>query len=170
MTQLQIQTARLRLLPFTKGEVQLFHTLNVDPHIRKFLWDGEIITMEQATEILETNERLFRNKGFGLWKVEDKDTQHLIGYTGLWYFFEEPQPQLIYAILKPYTGKGLATEAARAIQDYAFQHLGFDYLIAATDEAHIASQWVALRLGMNFVEQRIEDGKATLFFRSTKSF
>ena len=63
-----------------------------------------------------------------------KETNEVIGYTGLWYFFNEKQPQLIYALLKQFTKRGYALEASKAIIQYSFNTLGFQYLIAATDE------------------------------------
>ncbi|MEM9984362.1 MAG: GNAT family N-acetyltransferase, partial [Bacteroidota bacterium] len=105
---------------------------------------------------------------FGIWKVNLKETDELIGYTGLWYFFDEQQPQLIYALLKQFTKQGYALEFSKVIIEYSFKTLDFEYLIAATDESHLESQKVAKRLGMKFHEKRIEDDKPTLFFKIEK--
>ncbi|WP_394336181.1 hypothetical protein [Adhaeribacter arboris] len=40
-----------------------------------------------------------------------------MGFAGLWFFFEEDQPHLLYGLLPEYTKSGLATEAARAVRD-----------------------------------------------------
>lgn len=93
-----------------------------------------------------------------------------MGYAGLWYFFEEPQPQLIYALLEQFTRRGYAREAGTSIIQYAFEKLGFEYLTAATDEPHNASKKVMLSLGMEFVEKRIENNKPTLFYRIENKF
>ena len=159
------KSERLRLVPFTKDDGELFHQLNTDPFIRKFMWDDDVIPASLADEILEKNETCFKENRYGLWKILSIEENKIIGYTGLWYFFNEPQPQLIYALLAPFTRKGFATEAAKMITDYAFSTLKFKYLIAATDEPHLASQRVAERLGMQYVEKRMENGKPTLFYR-----
>ncbi|MEM7380991.1 MAG: GNAT family N-acetyltransferase, partial [Bacteroidota bacterium] len=135
----------------------------------KFLWDDEAIELDTAKEILKENEDFFSKRQYGLWKVSLKDNGQVIGYAGLWFFFEEPQPQLIYAQLKEFSKKGYATEYAKAVMDYSFETLGFEYLIAATDEPHVESQQVALRIGMRFVEKRIEQGKPTLFYRADRT-
>lgn len=93
-----------------------------------------------------------------------KETKELIGYTGLWYFFNEDQPQLIYALLKQFSKRGYAHEFSKAIIRYSFENLGFKYLTAATDEHHLESQKVAKGLGMKFQEKRIENDKPTLSF------
>lgn len=166
----EILTERLILTPFCNGDYELFHQLNTDPYIRKFMWDDEIISKETSKEIMQLNEDHFENDHFGIWKVTLKDTDELIGYTGLWYFFNEPQPQLIYALLKQFTKKGYAHEFAKAIIEYAFKNLDFKYLIAATDEPHLESQKVAKGLGMEFHEKRIEDDRPTLFFKIEREY
>jgi len=47
--------------------------------------------------MLVENQNLWR-KRFGLWFIETKDEKEIIGLVGL-YFFDEKQPQLVYALL-----------------------------------------------------------------------
>ena len=165
---LAIPTPRCTLIPFQKQDEAIFLEINTEPFVRRYLWDDEIIAAETANEILRQNQDLFENSGYGLWKMVLNASKEVAGYAGLWYFFDEPQPQLLYVIREAYSGKGLATEAAQAVMDYAFASLGFKYLLAATDEPHVASQQVALRLGMTQAERRVENGKPTLFYRIDK--
>lgn len=164
----QLNTERLALNPFTLEDTALFHRLNNDAFIRKYMWDNEPIDEATAIEIIKQNDTYFKENKYGIWKIQLKGEVDVIGYVGLWYFFDEPQPQLIYALLKPNTKKGYAYEASQAIMKYTFEHLGFNYLIAATDVPHLASQKVAKALGMTFTEKRIENEKPTLFFRIDK--
>ncbi|MBX2873788.1 MAG: GNAT family N-acetyltransferase [Saprospiraceae bacterium] len=168
MQSLILSSPRLQLSPFPMEELEHFHKMNTSPFVRQYLWDDEIITVELAAQILAQNAQHFEEDRYGLWKITHKETDAFIGYAGLWFFFEESQPQLIYALQADAAGNGYATEAAQLVIDYAFQALGFEYLIAATDEPHLASQSVAQRLGM--LQNRIEtlDGKATVFFRLEK--
>ena len=165
---LLLNTERLALKPFTLEDIALFHRLNNDAFIRKYMWDDEAIDEATAKEIIEQNDTYFKENKYGIWKIQLKKEADVIGYVGLWFFFGEPQPQLIYALLKPSTKKGYAYEASNAIMKYAFEHLGFNYLIAATDVPHLESQKVAKSLGMTFTEKRIENEKPTLFFRIDK--
>ncbi len=159
----------MELIPFEKSDEALFLQLNTDPFIRKYLWDDEIIEPEKAAEIINQNEKHFKEEQFGLWKMSLSASNEIIGYVGLWHFFDEDQPQLMYALLKDFTKKGFAKEASEAIIDYAFNRLNFQYVIAATDSIHKESQNVALSLGMIMVEERIENEKPTLFFRLNKA-
>ena len=169
MISANLHTERLQLIPLNQGDTELFYGINTSPFVRQFLWDDEMISMELALELMQKNEEHFTQSQFGLWKISARDEQTVMGYTGLWYFFDEAQPQLIYALLEPHAGQGYATEAAQRIIDYTFDQLRFTYLIAAMDKAHLASQQVAQRLGMRFVEERIEEGKPTVFYRIDKA-
>lgn len=163
-----LETERTKLIPFRRKDVALFHSINTDPFVRKFMWDNDIIPLPVAEEIIATNERFFAQNDYGIWKIHLTGRNTVIGYAGLWFFFDEAQPQLIYALLKPYTRKGYATECAGRVLEYAFDGLGFEYVLAATDEPHRESQKVAKRLGMRFSEKRIENNKSTMFYRIEK--
>ena len=163
-----LQSERLDLKPFESTDFSLFHQINTDPFVRKYLWDDESISLETAKEILQKNTKHFQNDEFGLWKIQLKTEVKTIGYAGLWYFYEEAQPQLIYALLPSYSGNGFAIEAAQLVLNYAFNDLGFNYLIAATDEANLASVMLAQKLGMHFREMKIMYGRPTLFYRIEK--
>ncbi len=168
MQNLKLQSKRIKLIPFTQDDVKIFRKINSDPFVRKFMWDDQIMSLETSKDIMSENQRLFTEKHYGIWKIFCKQSDNVIGYCGLWFFFDEPQPQLLYAILEPYTGQGLATAAAHLVIDYAFTKLDFNYLLAATDEPNKASQKVATRLGMRRSKQVIENGKVTIFYRIEK--
>lgn len=160
-----LQTDRLHLIPFSEGEAKLLHQIFTDPHVREYLWDNEVISPEAASEILQVHLMLFEKKRWGLWRIVSLADKTTMGFVGLWYFFEEPLPQLIYGLLPPFVGQGFATEAAGRIISYAFQELNFPHIVAAMDAPHLASQAVAKRLSMSKVEEKEIDGRLTVFFR-----
>lgn len=164
-----MRTPRSTLIPFNKDDAPLFHALNTDPFVRKYLWDDEIISFSKAQSMIDENNRSFREHRFGLWKIIHHVYHEVVGYTGLWQFYEAPQPQLVYAITEAFSGRGLALECATEIKKYAFQELGFPYLVAATDKQHVASCVVARKLGMNLAEVQEEHGKPICFFRVDRS-
>lgn len=163
-----LETPRLTLIPFDIQEIDLLHRTFTDPFVRKYLWDDEIISAEQTREILKINEQHFNSKGWGLWKIVIKADKTYAGFVGLWIFFDEGQPQLLYGLLPDKTGLGFATESSRAIIDYAFKILGYEYLIAACDTPHSQSKKVCERLNMKWVEDKEVNGKLTTFFRLEK--
>ncbi|MFB8787415.1 MAG: GNAT family N-acetyltransferase [Potamolinea sp.] len=119
--------------------------------------------------MLLESQKLFDEKRFGLWFIETKNEQAIIGFVGLWYFFEENQPQLVYALLPQASKKGYATEAAKKILEYGFHELGYEYLVASSDQPNIESHKVSEKLEMKKVEERIVNGNPIIFFRIEKA-
>ena len=150
----------------TSDDLVDFHACNTNPFVRSFLWDDQEIPLSTSQEILEEVERRFSDSKWGLWKISKIGENTYLGYVGLLAFFEEKQPQLLYALRPEHAGRGFATEAAAKIIEYAFVELGFSYLLASMDEENRKSVAVCTRLGMSFVEQLERDGKPTLFYKA----
>jgi len=62
----------------------------------------------------------------------------------------EPSPEVGYWLGEPYWGKGIATEAARALIDYAFGDLGMEALIASARVVNPASRRVIEKCGFQW--------------------
>ena len=116
-------------------------------------------------ELIQKSLDLFKTSDFGIWKASTKEKKEAIGYGGLWYFFGENQPQLIYAIDQSVTGMGYASQIGRIIINYSFSKLKFSYLIASLDSGHNASKKVAIRIGMTHIETKCINSKPTDFYR-----
>ncbi len=160
-----LTTSRLTLIPFEKEDLAVLHLTFTNPFGRKFLWDDEIIPLETTKDILTKSETYFQQHHWGLWKILLTAQQRYAGFAGLWYFFDESQPQLLYGVLPDQTNQGLATEASEAVIQYAFEQLGFSYLTASCDTPHTDSKKVCERLGMKLVEEKNINGKSTTFYR-----
>lgn len=159
-----LQTIRLTLVPFDEDDAGLLYGMFTDPFIRAFLWDDVIIQREKATEILKISQGHFRDWGWGLWKVFLKGTNTTIGFAGLWLFAGEEQPQLLYGLFREFTGNGYATEAAKAVVDYAFSVLKFPHIVASCDLPNARSHAVCLRIGMRRCRQKTVNEKPVVYF------
>ena len=51
MKHIKIETERLRLRPLTANDLEDLHLLWTDADVRKYLWDDQVISREQAEEI-----------------------------------------------------------------------------------------------------------------------
>lgn len=159
-TNFKIETQRLLLKPVSENDFEPLHKILTNSFVRKYLCDDKVFSQQQTAEMLVENTKLFAEEKFGLWFVEKKNTREIIGFVGLWYFFAEKQPQLMYALLPQGTKQGYGFEAATAIVDYGFHQLGYQYLLASCDRPNLDSQKLAQRLGM----KKVKEEKDTLFF------
>ena len=105
----------------------------------------------------ETQERLrwildnYPVNGFGLRATICKEDNKFIGRCGitLQIIEGEPLPEIGYMLHSAYWGKGLATEAAKALRDHGFNEFKFDELYSLIRPINTPSQAVALRNGMS---------------------
>jgi [ribosomal protein S5]-alanine N-acetyltransferase len=164
-----LETQRLLLKPILESELHKLHSIFIDAYVRKYLFDNEVLSSQQVEDILTESQRLFDEKKFGLWFIEPKGEKESMGFVGLWYFFEEKQPQLIYALLPHATHKGYATEASVKVLEYCFNKLDYSYLVASCDRPNLSSQRLAERIGMKKIEERVVDDKPILFFQVERS-
>jgi ribosomal-protein-alanine N-acetyltransferase len=96
--------------------------------------------------------------GFGLWAVIERQTQQTIGYCGLSHFEDiagQAETEIGYRLARAYWGRGYATEAARAVRDYAFGTLGLPRLISIIDPRNIASARVAEKTELRYEKDAV---------------
>ena len=86
-------------------------------------------------------------RGHGLWSVETRDTNELLGFVLLGFEPGDHEPELGYMFRDSATGKGYATEAARAARAHAFDALAMPTLVSTIDHDNTASHALATRLG-----------------------
>jgi len=121
MTPLSFETERLRLRVFEPSDFDALHKLWTDRQVRKFLWDDAVISRGQAAEVINESIALFARRGIGFWTVNLKSDDCFIGFCGLREFGGPSEAELLYALYSSYWGKGLATEAAKAVLRRAFE-------------------------------------------------
>lgn len=159
-----LATPRLALRPLRPEDADGLHRLWTDEDVRRFLWDGEVIPPEQTAAVVAESGRLFAAERLGLWGAWPREGGGLCGVGGLWYFREPPALELIFALGRPHWGRGLATELAGAVVDYARVELGMPELRASTDAPNAASIRVLERLGFTETGRETVDGRDTRFF------
>jgi RimJ/RimL family protein N-acetyltransferase len=141
---------RLRYQPVELYDLDAFHCLVQDEHVRRYLMDGNVFPREWTEERIHDSRRLFERRGVGIWLAHEKTTSDLVGFCG---FLEipsvHPEPQLVYAMFERFTGNGYATEMARASIAQARTQPGFAQIIAAVDEVNTASVHVLRKLGFD---------------------
>jgi RimJ/RimL family protein N-acetyltransferase len=118
-------------------------------------FDSPPFDREQMQHWLQRNLQHQAQYGYGLFSVILKASGQLVGDCGLEVMELEGAQvaELGYDFRSDCWGQGLATEAATAVRDYAFQALGLPELVSLIRAGNDASQRVAEKIGMHLVSE-----------------
>jgi [ribosomal protein S5]-alanine N-acetyltransferase len=94
-------------------------------------------------------------RGFGRFIAADRADGTPLGHFGPMQWHDDGDVELTWSLWAPQAeGRGLATEAARAMHGWAFGALGLQRAIAAVHRDNAASHAIARRLGGQVIEGR----------------
>ena len=164
----ELETNRLRLLPCRIEDVEAAHDLWTNEHIRQFLFDDRVISLDDARSYVEASLANFEKRGFGLWLVFAREDSSLLGFAGF-LCLEGDVPGLIYGVHPDCCGKGYATEAASAVLDYALGSLAVPLVKADVDQPNVTSVRVLEKLGMKPTGRAIVAGRLLLHYEKSRS-
>lgn len=146
-----LETPRLRLREYRESDAESFYQLNSDPAVMRFTGDELIGSIEEARAILREHPIAdYATHGFGRWACLLRETEEVIGFAGLKFLPETGEIDLGYRLLAAHWGKGLATEACRAIVEYGFTTLGLEKITALVRPENEASVRVLAKCGFTF--------------------
>lgn len=111
-----ILTERLQLRQFTEADWQPLHTYFSDTDATKHTV-GRALTEGESWRALCSMIGHWQLRGYGPYAVVLKETGETIGIAGFWYPNDWPEPEIKWALLPVFWGKGYASEAARALQE-----------------------------------------------------
>lgn len=148
-----IETDRLMLRRLAVTDLDDLARLYADPEVRRYFPDGTLNREQTREELDWVIEVYYGRYGYGLWATILKDTRAFIGRCGLlpWEIGGRTEVEVAYLLDRSHWGRGLATEAARAIVAYAFTTLPVERLICMFDPENTASRRVAAKAGMTLL-------------------
>lgn len=138
--------------------LRCFHVADLDAMMEIF-GDAEVMRFglgPQSRDWVQTwlrgcLEDYYCKWGFGLWAVVHKPDLRVIGFCGLTRFDNidgQVEIEIGYRLARAYWGRGLATEAATAVRNYAFGVLALPRLVAIIDPQNLVSIRVAEKIGL----------------------
>ncbi len=150
-----LSTERLVLRPVTADDHPALLAHWTHPDVRRFLFDGAPLSSAEVAETIEESIGDFAGHGYGIWLIElgpvtgpgTGSRPGLVGTAGL-RPLEESGLEIFYSLAPGAWGHGYATEAARAVVDFALGFLDLPEVLAEVDEGNAASVAVVKRLGM----------------------
>jgi 3-dehydroquinate dehydratase/shikimate dehydrogenase len=163
-----ITTERLILRPWRDEDFAPYAAMNGDPAVREFF--QSVLTPEQSdAEIHYLRDSYVRDQ-FCFFAAELRDTRRFVGFIGMLTMsfvvpgVEQPAVEVGWRLAREFWGRGLATEGAHAVVDYAFETLHLREIVAITVPANVRSRRVMEKIGMkhmpelDFDHPRIAEG------------
>lgn len=155
-----LETDRLILRVFRPEDIEDFAPIEADPEVMRFYVPGPR-SREFTERVVGYFISLQEEHGFSFWAVIQKSDSRFLGFCGLIPQTVDGQEEIEvgYKLARAEWGKGLATEAARAVRDWGFAHLDVPRLVSIIDPGNTASIRVAEKNGMARVKDMTYDGK-----------
>lgn len=146
-----LETPRLVLRHLTLDDAGLMLAIWNDPAFIRHVGDRGIRTVEDAEEAMKNGVfKLYEDHGYGPFRVALRDGDQAVGICGLFRREGLDDPDLGYATLPHFCGKGYAYEAASAVLGYVRSELHIERLIAIISPGNEASIGLIGKLGFEF--------------------
>jgi RimJ/RimL family protein N-acetyltransferase len=145
------ETTRLRIRELTADDAEFILGLLNEPSFLENIGDKGVRSLEDARKfILEGPWASHRDRGYGQFMVELKETGEAIGVCGVLYRDALEVADVGCAFLPRFWRRGFAFEAATAMIEYGRKTLGLDRIVGLTSEKNLASIKLLEKLGMAF--------------------
>jgi RimJ/RimL family protein N-acetyltransferase len=154
----ELRTRRLLLRAFRESDLDPLAAMCADPEVMRYLGDGRTLDRADTWRQMAMFMGHWALRGFGMWAVEEQGTGAWVGRVGLFYPEGWPDREVGWALAREHWGRGLATEAARAVLDHVFGTLGWDRVISLIYRENARSVRVAERLGERYEGQVVVRG------------
>jgi RimJ/RimL family protein N-acetyltransferase len=139
----RLQTPRLLLRPIALADWPAIHRYLSDPIVTRWLPEGCLD---------EAQTQVFARKNAGrsarAVAVIERESEQLVGHMVFHPWLGRATHEIGWVISSDHQGRGYATEAARALADFAFSTLRCHRLVATCQPENVASWRVMEKLGM----------------------
>ena len=157
-----LETERVYLRRYRDEDLEALHRILSDEETM-YAW-GHGFSIDESREWLERQLASYQTQGFGRWAVVDKTSGEIIGDAGLKRELELTKElkiqgkitEFAYLLKKEHWGKGLGTEIALAVRDYAFTNLGLSKVYCLVKTDNVASIKVAKKLKGELLGEHIK--------------
>ncbi|WOH39215.1 GNAT family N-acetyltransferase [Thalassotalea fonticola] len=149
-----IQTQNLIIRCVNADDAAFILILLNEPSFITNIGDKQVRTLSDALNYIKTGpQQMYKDFGFALHIVCLKGSNKPIGMCGLLKRDTLPEPDIGFAFLELYSGKGYGYESAKAVLDFEVQDKQLKTVLAITAVDNPASRALLLKLGFSFNKQ-----------------
>ena len=139
-----LETENLVLIPPGQPCFEAYLEFYTDPEASKAY--GGPISSQQTWARLKADLGSWYLLGFGVWAVQEKASDRIVGTCGFWKGHNWPT-ELTWWVLPDARGKGIATEASIAAIRYAYEQLNWQTVETYMDDQNLAAHALVEKLG-----------------------
>jgi [ribosomal protein S5]-alanine N-acetyltransferase len=149
-------TERLLVRELSVSDASFILELVNSPSWLKFIGDRGVKNLDDAKSYLKKGPlKSYDDHGFGLYWVGLRESNTPIGMCGVIKRADFESPDIGFAFLPEYEGKGYGFESANAILDYCKTEFHLKRILGITLEANTASVRLLEKLGLTFEKKFI---------------
>ena len=154
-----LETERLILRPFRDEDVDDYFGVLDTSEVRRWLHLPAGLNRSNAWQQMAVFLGEWALRGTGQWALEERSSGAFLGRAGLYRpeYPDWPGVEVGWTLHPDHWGRGYATEAGAEAIRYAFEDLDLDRIYSCILPENEASQAVAVRLGMELLEERTMD-------------
>ncbi len=153
----EIKTRNLILRRLVLQDQKVIFTLRNDKQVNRFIRRN---FMNSETEALTFIEKIWSNGDRGpdvFWGICLNTHPDLIGSVCLWNFSGDRKlAELGYELLPVFQGRGLMSEAVKAVLDYAFNHPELTTIEAYTHKENMPSKKMLAKFQFRFIPDKVD--------------
>lgn len=142
-----IATDRLRLRAFRASDLDAYAAMQANPEVMRHMVMGRTSTRVEVWRTMATSLGGWLLRGYGMWACEKIDGGAFVGSIGIFQPLDWPEPEIAYALDRPYWGQGFATEGVRAARDWLFEHFPLSRAASFIRPENHVSKRVVEKLG-----------------------
>jgi 3-dehydroquinate dehydratase/shikimate dehydrogenase len=149
-----LKTKRLILRPWKETDLAPFAKLNADPKVMEYF--PSILSREESDHLAQKMQSKMEERGYGMWAVSIPEIADFIGFIGLNHQDKStfpahftPAVEIGWRLAATYWGKGYATEGAKAVLAYGFEHLHLEEIVSFTAVQNMRSRRIMEKIGMH---------------------
>lgn len=166
----EILTTRLRLTPLSASDFEGLAAMYSDPDVMLGS-SGAAVPRTRAESmewLIRTLASSYADVGRETFRVDERDSGAFLGRCGLRPDVQTPDTELAYAFVRSAWGRGIATEAAKAVLEWG-SSAGVSRVIGCVLATNIASQRVLEKVGLAPIGDRPTLEGTLLLYEATLS-
>jgi len=141
-----LETQRLVLRELQLEDAEMLFRIYSDEEVMRY-YDTPMNRLEQVQRSIAAHRSRFENNEAIRWGISIKGSKDIVGNCGFYRDSYSQYALLSYVLARPYWGKGLMTEALRAIIAFGFDHYQLHRIEAHVVVSNLASLGVLQKLG-----------------------